>query len=286
MAVVEVSHLKYRYPTAETLALDDISFRIEPGERIGIIGANEAGKSTLCQALVGIVPLFFQGAYGGSVMIDGVKISQAPIADTVRKAGLVFQNPFSQVTGAKQTVWEEVAFGLENYGVPRPEMIRRVDDALERLGIEHLRQRNPFSLSGGQTQRMAIAGVLAMQAEIIVMDEPTSQLDPQGSQEVFRAVEALAKEGVSVVLAEHKMEKMAEYCDKIVLLEKGKLVAFDTPRRIFSRDDLAERGVSAPAVTQLCRELNIRDKEGCYPTKFTEIAQLAGDIIKGVPHEN
>ena len=152
---------------------------------IGIIGRNGAGKSTLCQALVGLVPHFYRGAYGGKVTVAGLEVMKNSVSRLSAKVGIVFQNPFTQVTGSKWTVYEEVAFGLENMGVPRKEIIERVDFALHLLGLEDVKDRNPFDLSGGQAQRMAIAGVIALKPEIIVLDEPTSQLDPQGTEEVF-----------------------------------------------------------------------------------------------------
>ena len=202
MAILEVEHLKYRYPLANTLALDDLSFVIHPGQFIGIIGANGAGKSTLCEALVGLVPNFYKGAYGGKVLLDDMNVAQSDIARVCQKVGLVFQNPFNQITGSKLTVYEEVAFGLENMGLPRGEMIERIDYALELLDITEYKDRNPFDLSGGQMQRMAIASIIAMKPEIMILDEPTSQLDPEGSEEVFRAVESLTKAGITIIMVE------------------------------------------------------------------------------------
>lgn len=274
MAVLEVSHLKYRYPLTEAFALNDISFRVEPGEFIGIIGRSNAGKSTLCDALVGIVPSFYKGAYGGKVLVDGMEVARSEIADVVKKVGIVFQNPFSQITGAKDTVYEEIAFGLENMGIPRAEMIVRIDEALCLLDIYAFRDRPPFSLSGGQMQRMAIAGIIAMRPEIIVLDEPTSQLDPQGSREVFQAVSALSKKGVTVVLVEHKMEELAACCDRIMLLDGGELVALDTPERLFSRDDLAAHGVRPPAYTGICQRLGLLDASGYPPVTLEGAAAL------------
>lgn len=266
MKKIVVEGLKYRYPLTEALALDDISFEIEKGEFIGIIGRNLAGKSTLCQALVGLVPHFYKGAYGGSVTVDGLNVEQTEICELARKVGLVFQNPFTQVSGSKMTVYEELAFGLENLGVPREEMMPRIEQAMELLGIARFGKRNPFDLSGGQMQRMAIASVIAMQPDIIVLDEPTSQLDPQGSEEVFQAIQALSREGMTVLMVEHKMEKIARYSDRVMLLDQGRLIDFDTPEHVFSRDDLAQYGIAAPAFAQVCMGLGIRNPQtGLYP---------------------
>jgi energy-coupling factor transport system ATP-binding protein len=150
MKKIVVENLKYRYPLTEELALKGISFEVEKGEFIGVIGRNLAGKSTLCQALVGLVPHFYHGAYGGTVIVDGIEVGKADISELVSKVGIVFQNPFTQVTGSKLTVYEEIAFGLENMGVSREEMRKRIDYSLELLDISRFRDRNPFELSGGQ----------------------------------------------------------------------------------------------------------------------------------------
>ncbi len=275
MKKIIVENLKYKYPLTKELALKDISFEVEKGEFISIIGQNLAGKSTLCQALVGLVPFFYHGAYGGRVIVDGIEVGKSDISQLVSKVGIVFQNPFTQVTGSKLTVYEEVAFGLENMGIARDEMRKRIDYSLELLDIYKYKDRNPFELSGGQMQRMAIASIIAMKPEIIVLDEPTSQLDPQGSEEVFKAIQSLSKEGMTIILVEHKIEKVAKYSNRVMLLNDGKLVDFDVPHRIFSRDDLYDYGVEPPAFTQICRGLNIRNKEtGLYPITLEEAYDL------------
>lgn len=277
MALIEVTNLKYRYPHTERLALDGIDFQVEKGQFIGIAGENKSGKSTLCQAFAGLVPTMFRGAYGGKLLIDGAEAAKTPIAELCQKVGLVFQNPFNQLSGAKDTVFEEIAFGLQNLGIPREEIFKRVEENLKLLDIEEYRDRNPFDLSGGQTQRVAIASILAMEPKVIVLDEPTSQLDPQGSEEVFRVVDKLAKTGITIVMVEQKIEKLASYCDKILLLHKGKQIAYDTPERIFSRDDLEELGVKPPVYTQVCRALGVSRKEGedrLYPVTLAQMERL------------
>ena len=270
MAYIEVENLKYRYPNTKKLALDGLQFQIEKGSFVGIVGENGAGKSTLCQAFSGLVPQFFKGAYGGKVMIGNQDAAKTPVSGLCRTVGLVFQNPFNQLSGAKETVFEEIAFGLQNFGVPREEMIRRVQEVMELLDISEYKERNPFDLSGGQMQRVALAGILAMQPEVIVLDEPTSQLDPAGSEEVFAAVDKLAKSGITIIMVEQKLEKLAEYCDQILLLHQGKQIAFDTPEQIFSRTDLEKYGVQPPAYTRVCKALDIRNENGCYPASLKD----------------
>lgn len=274
MPVITIDHLKYRYPGTDRLALDDISLTIEKGEFIGIVGANGAGKSTLSQSIIGLVPGFYKGAYGGSVTVCGQNAEHTPVSTLCESVGLVFQNPFNQLTGAKDTVYGEVAFGMQNLGVERGEMKRRIEETLKLLDIWQYRDRNPFELSGGQMQRVAIASVLVMKPQVVILDEPTSQLDPQGTEEVFRVVDKLSESGITIIMIEQKIEKLASYCDRILLLAGGKQIAFDTPARIFSRDDLAEYGVQAPAFTRICRAKGITLPDGSYPVTVREAAAL------------
>ncbi len=265
MSLIQIEHLKYRYPATEELALKDISLTIEKGEFIGIVGANGAGKSTLSQAIMGLVPQFHKGAYGGSVQVLDMVTDSTPIAKICEHVGLVFQNPFNQLTGANDTVYGEVAFGMQNLGVPTEEMHKRIEETLRMLDIWEYRDRNPFDLSGGQMQRVAIASSLVMQPEILILDEPTSQLDPEGTEEVFRVVDKLSKSGITILMIEQKIEKMAAYCDRILLMADGKMIDFDTPAQIFAREDLAEYGVVEPAFTRICKGMGYQLSDGTYP---------------------
>jgi energy-coupling factor transporter ATP-binding protein EcfA2 len=272
MSVITVENLRYRYPHTKELALDGLDFSVEKGEFIGIIGENGAGKSTLSQALMGLVPQFYKGAYGGTVMVDGIEAGRTPVAQLCGHVGLVFQNPFNQLSGAKDNVYEEVAFGMQNLGVPAEEMKNRVEEALKLLDIWQYRDRNPFDLSGGQMQRVAIASVLVMRPDVMILDEPTSQLDPEGSDEVFKAVETLTGSGITILMIEQKIEKLAAYCDRILLLHKGKQIAFDTPQKVFSMPDLNNYGIQAPAFTRICKAEGVTLADGTYPVTVEEAA--------------
>ncbi|REB11608.1 ABC transporter ATP-binding protein [Sporosarcina sp. BI001-red] len=258
MKSIRVEQLKYKYPGSDHFVLDDISFAVEKGEFIGIAGENGAGKTTLCYALSGLVPHFFKGGYGGNVFIGDMEVYTHAMSELTARVGLVFENPFSQMTGAKFTVYDEIAFGLENLGVPRGEMHRRIQECMKQLKIEELGDVNPFSLSGGQLQRVAIASVMAMKPDILILDEPTSQLDPQGAEEVFQVVEQLSAQGVTIIMAEQKIEKLAAYSDRIFLMNQGKLIHKGTPAEIFSRDDLDVYGIAPPVYTSAARSLKFR----------------------------
>lgn len=280
MSIIQVEGLKYKYPDTEKLALNDISFTVGEGEFIGLTGRNTAGKSTLCFALAGLVPHFFNGGYGGKVIVNGLEVRQHEIGEISPHVGLVFENPFSQMTGSKYSVYEEIAFGLENIGLERKLMVERVEESLQLLDITAIKDKNPFDISGGQMQRVAIASVIAMKPKILLLDEPTSQLDPQGAEEVFQVIEKLAKEGITIIMAEHKMDKMANYADRILLMDNAKVVDFDVPGKVFSRDDLHEFGVQAPAATRIGKALGKRNKDtGHYPVTIKELAREIGDMI-------
>ena len=283
MAIIKTDHLKYRYPNTGKLALDDISIEIEKGEFIGIVGRNGAGKSTLGQAINGLVPRFYNGAYGGRVEVKGLCVEETPVEEMCENVGLIFQNPFNQLSGAAETVFNEVAYGLQNLGTEPGVIKERVEKVLKRLDIWEFRERNPFDLSGGQMQRVAIASILCMEPDIIILDEPTSQLDPQGTEEVFRVVDDLTDTGITIIMIEQKLEKLAKYCDRIILMNEGRIVDFDTPEKIFSREDLTAYGVQAPAYTRICREYGVSLADGTFPVTLEDTEKLFRE--KGIKPE-
>ena len=270
MSLIEVKDLKYRYPGTTQLALDGVSFTVEKGEFIGIAGENGAGKSSLSQALLGLIPQFYKGAYGGSVTVCGMDARSTPVSELCRHVGLVFQNPFNQLSGAKDTVYDEVGYGLQNLGFPPEEIRARVESVLRCFGIWEYRDRNPFDLSGGQLQRVAICSVLAMKPDVLILDEPTSQLDPEGSEEVFHTVDELTKMGITIIMIEQKIEKLAGYCDRVLLMHQGRVVDYDTPRKIFSREDLYDLGVNPPAYTCFARANALVFEDGTLPVTHAE----------------
>lgn len=270
MSLIEVKDLKYRYPGTTELALDGVSFTVEKGEFIGIAGENGAGKSSLSQALLGLIPQFYKGAYGGSVTVCGMDARSTPVSELCRHVGLVFQNPFNQLSGAKDTVYDEVGYGLQNLGFPPEEIRTRVESVLRCFGIWEYRDRNPFDLSGGQLQRVAICSVLAMKPDVLILDEPTSQLDPEGSEEVFHTVDELTKMGITIIMIEQKIEKLAGYCDRVLLMHQGHVIDYDTPRKIFSREDLYDLGVNPPAYTRFARANALVFEDGTLPVTHAE----------------
>jgi len=221
---IEVKELNYAYPGSDVLALKEVNLTIPDGSFFGIIGPNGSGKSTLCRALIGFVPHFYNGSIKGSIKVDGFSVLDSTISDLAQIVGFVFQNPFDQLTGVAETCFEEVAFGLEQRGIAANEIIHKVEEALFDVGLSDKADRHPYYLSGGQQQRLAIAAVLALNPKILVLDEATSQLDPAGTDEVFSLAKRLFNAGRTIVMVEHKLDKLALYAEQIAVLYKGSIV--------------------------------------------------------------
>lgn len=252
--MLDIRDLTFTYAGADRAALEGVSLHVPEGQVCALVGANGAGKSTLCFALSGFVPHFYRGAYQGTVDVAGLRVESTTSADLAGIVGLVFQNPFNQISGARFSVREEVAFGLENLGVARAEMPGRIEAALARCGLTGLEERSPFALSGGQQQRLALATALAMQPRLLVLDEPTSQLDPAGTREIFATLRAMAEQGgTTVVLAEHKLAWVAEYAHRVVALADGRVIADGEPRAVLASPALRAHGVGETRYTRLAR---------------------------------
>lgn len=253
--MISLQHVTYTYPGTTSPALRDISLDIPAGQFCALVGANGAGKSTLAYTLSGFVPHFYHGILTGEVTLAGKPIRSTPLSELVLSVGLIFQNPFNQISGTKFTVREEIAFGLENLGMPRPEMQERIAATMALLGIEDLADRSPLALSGGQMQRVAIASVLAMRPKVLVLDEPTSQLDPIGSREVFTAMRALMAEGdITVVMIEHKLEWVAVFADRVVALTEGTIIADGKAAEILTSETLLGKGIGQTRYTLAARK--------------------------------
>jgi energy-coupling factor transport system ATP-binding protein len=254
MAFVNIQDLTYQYPHSPKPVLQNVNLQISEGEFVAVVGPNGAGKSTLCYALAGFVPHFFKGEMTGTIEVAGVESSKSTLDEWVLNVGLAFQNPFNQISGAKYTVFEEIAFGLENTGVPREEMKARVEEAMKLTDITNLAERSPYSLSGGQQQRVALTSILVMQPKLLVLDEPTSQMDPVGTREVFGVIRKMAEGGMTVVIVEHKMEWIAQFADRVIALKEGKILLEGTPSEVLTSDVLAENGFGISRYTSAARE--------------------------------
>ncbi len=256
MKQIEMIDLSYRYPTSKEDVLRQVNINIEKGCVYALIGTNGSGKTTLCNVMRGFIPHFYNGDLRGKVLVEGKDIREWALGDLAQKVGFVFENPFTQISGVKDTVFEEVAFGLENLGVEVREIKQKVKHTLQLLGIEDLQDHNPQELSGGQKQRVAIASILAMEPDILVIDEPTSQLDPLGTEAVFKIIELMKKRGMTIILVEHKMELIAEYADYVFLMQDGRIVMQGDAATVFSDKRVLQFGVTLPQYALLGIEMN------------------------------
>ena len=269
--------VRYTYPDGTAPALDGIDLEIAEGEVCALIGPNGAGKSTFCYAASGFIPHHFQGTLEGDVLVAGRRTADQPLGELVKQCGLVFHNPLNQISGARFTVREELAFGLENLGVPRAEMVARIDRVLDLLDILDLAERSPFALSGGQQQRVALASILVMGPRVLLLDEPTAQLDPLGTKEVFAAIRALSRTGITVVLVEHKPELVAEFADRVVVLHAGKVRMDGAPRAVLGAAELHTLGIGVTRYTAAGRAARER---GLWPTDM-QIPVTLPDALTG-----
>ena len=252
--IMECKNVTYTYPLVDKPALTDVNINIEKGKVYGVIGENGAGKTTLCEVLRGFAPSFFKGERTGEVLYEGKPIEDYG-AGISAHIGFVFQNPFTQISGVKDTVFEEVAYGLENFGVEEKEIERRVLEVMKTTNIEELAMKNPFEISGGQMQRVALASVIVLEPDVLIIDEPTSQLDPQGSEGVFEIIKAMKEKGKTIILVEHKIDLIAEYADEVFAIKDGKIIAQGPTQDVLSDISLIENGVNLPQAAILGSKL-------------------------------
>jgi len=254
LAVIKTKELTYTYPGATKPSIEDVSLTINKGDFVILTGPSGCGKTTLCRCFNGLVPHFYNGKLEGEIIVAGLNVADHKIHQLALQVGLVFQNPENQLFAL--SVEKDVAFGLENFNMPRDEMRKRVDWALQMTGISELTERPPHELSGGQQQRVAIASVLAMQPDIMVLDEPTSFLDPLGAEKIFEVINDLNKKlSITVILVEHRLDLAAKYANHVIVMNKGKVALTGSPREIFTSEKARLIGVGIPKATKLYQHL-------------------------------
>jgi len=257
LPIIEARDLTYTYPGGTQSAIKNMSLTIEKGDFVILTGPSGCGKTTLCRCFNGLIPQFYSGKLEGELTVVGLNVVNHQIYEMACLVGLVFQNPENQLFAL--SVEKDVAFGLENLGLPREEMRNRVDWALQMTGIEELRERAPHELSGGQQQRVAIACVLAMQPEIMVLDEPTSFLDPLGAQKIFEVISELNRKlGITVVLVEHRLDLASKYANHVIVMNEGTVALDGRPREVFDSESARLIGVGIPKATRLWNMLRQR----------------------------
>lgn len=281
MALIETKKLSYTYPGASHPSISDVSIKVEKGQFVLITGPSGCGKTTLCRTFNGLIPQFYQGELSGEITVAGLDAAKHPTYEMAKHVGLVFQNPENQLFAL--SVEKDVAFGLENLGFNRKVMQERVEWALNLTDIYELRERSPHEMSGGQQQRVAIATVLAMQPEIIVLDEPTSFLDPLSAEKIFEVIHELNQQlGLTVILVEHRLDLTAKYADHIIIMDKGKVRFDGNTREILTNEETRLLGVGIPKATLL---YEIMQKEGAQlrnhtPLSSEEMVTLLQEVIK------
>lgn len=249
-----LSGVEYRYPAAVAPSLDDVDLVVGPGEVVGLVGPNEAGKTTLCLVASGLAPVAIGGRLAGTVEIDGARTADLRPHELAQRVGILFQNAATQLSGTVPTVWEEVAFGPRNLGLGTSEIVDRVDAVLRLLRIEPLAARDPTRLSGGQAQLVALASVLALRPRCLVLDEPTSQLDPAGTRLVGDALVHLATEtDTAILVVEHKSDLLASVATRVVLLVSGRVVTDGPAAAVLASPALESNGVDAPSSVRIER---------------------------------
>ena len=244
-SIIDVKNLSFRYKESqEYYDVKDITFHVKRGEWLSIVGHNGSGKSTTVRLIDGLLE-----AESGEIVIDGQRLTEENVWNIRRQIGMVFQNPDNQFVGA--TVEDDVAFGLENQGLSRQEMKKRVEEALDLVGMLDFKKREPARLSGGQKQRVAIAGVVALRPAILILDEATSMLDPEGRRELIETVKGIRKDyDMTIISITHDLEEVA-MSDRVLVMKKGEIESTSSPRELFSRNDLDQIGLDDPFANQL-----------------------------------
>ena len=279
--MISIKNLTYYYPNSNIPAIDNINLEIEEGEFILLLGPSGCGKSTLIQCINGIVPKVTGGEIQGNIFVNGKNVIENKIYQLASDVGIVFQNPDTQLFGL--TVEEDVAFGPENLGIERDEIKTRVEKSLQIVNIEKLKKRFTFTLSGGEKQRTAIAGNIVMQPKILILDEPTSDLDPAGTKQVLETVKQLNKEmEITIILVEHKLDEVIELADRTIVMDKGKIILDGKTFDIFAQnyDTLKKIGVYPPQLIQLSKILKVKPSyDEILSNLLSNLKQIKGQFI-------
>ncbi|OLC57412.1 MAG: hypothetical protein AUH85_03295 [Chloroflexi bacterium 13_1_40CM_4_68_4] len=276
--VIAVDGLSFRYPVGKEDVLAGIDLRVRKGEFLGITGSSGAGKSTLCLSLRGLIPHSIGGQMKGTVTVAGRRTTDASPAQLGEIVGLVFQDPEAQIIGL--SVEEDLAFGPENYAWPRERIRERIREVLEMVRLDGMETRETYSLSGGQKQRVAIAAALMMLPQVLILDEPTSELDPIGKEEVFTTIRRLKEErDITIVMVEHAVEQLAQFADRIIVMDKGHIVAEDPPRQLFRNVELFHH-LDGERVPQVAEVLFALERDGLVqPSQFTPLEDEAVNVL-------
>lgn len=275
MPIIEVKGLAYSYPDSASPSISGVDFTAEQGQFILVTGPSGCGKTTFCRCLNGLIPNSYGGTFEGAVMVDGTPTTKRPVYELAQLVGLVFQNPENELFCT--SVEREVAFGLENLAVPREELRSRVDEALSLVGISHLRDKSPEELSGGEQQKVAVAALLVMKPRVLVLDEPTANLDPKSAASVIEVLTRINKEsGVTVILVEHRLEMAAPHADRCVIFNEGKIIKDGPPAEVLYSEEMEDLGIGVPKVVRVAKRLLSEGKLATRPLSSRELGEAVG----------
>lgn len=271
--IIRLQNITYFYPNTDKPALDRVNLKINQGEYVILTGPSGGGKSTLCRLINGLIPHFYGGRLEGKVIVDGIDVKNSSVSELSKHVGMVFQNPQNQIVNL--IVEEEIAFGLENMMYPEDLIEERIKWVLEILGIQHLRYRTTNSLSGGELQKVALASVLALKPKILVLDEPTSNMDPYSAREFLRTLYKVWKnEQITILMVEHRLSEAIQYANRIILLDK-KIIAEGPPKDIIASNTLEEMGIESPPVSKLAKKIGVNP----IPINIEEATEVLGKWI-------
>lgn len=282
--IIEFKNVNFWYErTDEPPVLKNINLTIHEGDYVALLGLNGAGKTTLQLCINGVIPNSIVGEFEGEVIVDGNDTFETPVREMAKIVGMVFDNPEFQLS--QMSVGEEIALGMESLGFSYPEMVETIEEVLAIVGLQGLNDRSPFGLSGGQQQRLSIASALAMRPKILVMDEPTSNVDPIGKEEILQVAYELNRErNMTVIMAEHEVEVMAQYANLVVVMHEGEIFLQGTPEDVFSDVELLENlGLRMPQVAAFGYALEknkLMDLGGKYPVKLDRAVDTYGSLFK------
>jgi len=275
LPIIQANHLTFTYTGASMSSIQDISITVSPGEFVVLTGPSGCGKTTICRCLNGLIPNFYSGDFIGELLVDGMNVKDHTTAELAAHVGMVFQNPENQLFSL--SVERDVAFGPENLGLAREETRKRVDWALDVTGITDLKDKPPYELSGGQQQRAAIAGVLAMQPKVMILDEPTSFLDPKSALEILEVISDLNERlGITIILVEHRLDIVSKHANRVIVMDSGRIVLDGTPRDVYG-EHARLIGIGLPRVTTL---FNLLQRDGFEFPQTPTTVDAAADVLR------
>jgi energy-coupling factor transporter ATP-binding protein EcfA2 len=275
LSIIQANHLSFTYTGAPKPSIEDLTIGVSPGEFVVLTGPSGCGKTTICRCLNGLIPNFYSGDFTGDLIVDGMSVKDHTTAELAPHVGMVFQNPENQLFSL--SVERDVAFGPENLGLSREETRKRVDWALDVTGISQLKDKPPYELSGGQQQRAAIAAVLAMQPRVMILDEPTSFLDPKSALDILEVISDLNKKlGITIILVEHRLDIVSKHANRVIVMDNGRIVLDGTPKDVYG-EHARLIGIGLPRVTAL---FNLLQKDGVQFTQTPATVDEAVDVLR------